>query len=159
VSGESRQEGWRGRCDGAALSVIHRLRDLLRYAQDQIPAQEVPLRGDYFYVCADNGVFSAYDAKTGRMVYQERLPRSFSASPVAGDGKVFMSSEDGDVYVVKVGAKFERLATNPMGEPLMATPAISGGMIIMRGLRSVYAVTQSKSERTPQNASERKAAN
>jgi outer membrane protein assembly factor BamB len=115
--------------------------------------------GDNFYVCADNGVFSAYNAKTGELIYQERLPSSFSASPVAGDGKLFMPSEDGDVYVVKAGAKFERLATNPMGEPLMATPAIVDGMIIIRGRHHLFAIAQSKSNQTPQNVSKRKAAN
>jgi outer membrane protein assembly factor BamB len=115
--------------------------------------------GDNFYVCADNGVFSAYNAKTGELIYQERLPSSFSASPVAGDGKLFMPSEDGEVYVVKAGAKFERLATNPMGEPLMATPAIVDGMIIIRGRHHLFAIAQSKSNQTPQNVSKRKAAN
>ena len=99
--------------------------------------------GDYFYVCSDNGVFSAYHAKTGEMIYQERLPSSFSASPVAGDGKLFAPSEDGDVYVVKAGTKFELLATNPMGEALMATPAIVGEIILLRGQRHLFAIAQS----------------
>jgi outer membrane protein assembly factor BamB len=103
--------------------------------------------GDYFYACADNGVFSAYHAKTGEVIYQERLPSSFSASPVAGDGKLFAPSEDGDVYVVKAGTKFELLATNPMGEALMATPAIVGEMILLRGQRHLFAITQSAAQR------------
>jgi outer membrane protein assembly factor BamB len=98
--------------------------------------------GEYLYVCADNGVFSAYQAKTGELIYQERLPSSFSASPVAGDGKLFLSSEDGDVFVIKAGAKFERLAINPMGEALMGTPAISDGVILLRGQHHLFAVTQ-----------------
>lgn len=96
--------------------------------------------GDLFYTCADNGVLSAYNAKTGERVYQERLPSSFSASPVAADGKLYLASEDGDVFVVKAGPKFELLATNPMGKALMATPAISGGMLILRAEDHVYAV-------------------
>jgi len=104
--------------------------------------------GDYFYVCADNGVFSAYHAKTGDLIYQERLPSSFSASPVAGDGKLFMPSEDGDVYVVKAGAKFERLGSNAMGEALMATPAISDGTLIVRGQRHLFAIAQTSSQRS-----------
>lgn len=85
---------------------------------------------------------SAFDAKTGALIYQERLPSSFSASPVAGDGKLYMPSEDGEVFVVKAGAKFERLAANPMGEPLMATPAIAEGMILLRGRHHLFAVTK-----------------
>jgi outer membrane protein assembly factor BamB len=100
--------------------------------------------GDYMYACADNGVLSAFNAKTGEAVYQERLPSSFSASPVAGDGKLFLSSEDGEVFVIKAGAKFERLSTNPMGEALMATPAIVDGLIILRGQHHLFAVSQTK---------------
>lgn len=115
--------------------------------------------GDYFYVCADNGVFSAYHAKTGELIYQERLPSSFSASPVAGDGKLFMPSEDGDVYVVKAGAKFERLGANAMGEALMATPAISGGTLIVRGQHHLFAIAQTKSNPASQSVSTLKTAN
>ncbi|HYP54367.1 MAG TPA: PQQ-binding-like beta-propeller repeat protein [Pyrinomonadaceae bacterium] len=96
--------------------------------------------GDILYAVADLGVLSAFDAKTGRLIYQERLPTSFSASPVAADGKLYLSSEDGDVYVVRAGPKYELLATNPMGEPLMATPALVEGTLILRSKGHVYAV-------------------
>jgi hypothetical protein len=98
--------------------------------------------GDLFYTCADNGVFSAYNAKTGELVYQERIPSSFSASPIAADGKLYLASQDGDVYVVKAGPKFELLATNPMNEPLMATPAISGNNLIIRSEHYIYSVQE-----------------
>jgi outer membrane protein assembly factor BamB len=96
--------------------------------------------GDMFYVCADNGVLTAYDAKAGTMIYQQRLPSSFSASPVAADGKLYLSSEDGDVFVVRAGPKYELLATNVMGQPLMATPAISDGLLILRTKDFIFAV-------------------
>jgi outer membrane protein assembly factor BamB len=98
--------------------------------------------GDLLYTCADNGVVAAYDAKTGERLYQERLPSSFSASPVAADGKLYFSSEDGEVFVVRAGPKFELLATNSMGEPLMATPALSGKTIILRSQSYVYAIAE-----------------
>jgi outer membrane protein assembly factor BamB len=88
-------------------------------------------------------VLTAYNVRTGERVYQERLGGtrgSFSASPVAADGKIYLTSEDGDVFVVKAGAAYELLAKNPMGEVLMATPAISGGVIIFRGLKDVFAI-------------------
>jgi len=59
---------------------------------------------------------------------------------VAADGKIYLSSEDGEIAVVKAGAKYELLATNQMGEVLMATPAISDGMIFVRGQHSVFAI-------------------
>ncbi len=107
--------------------------------------------GDFLYMVSDGGVLSAFEAKTGRLVYQERLPSSFSASPVAADGKLYLSSEDGDVFVVRAGPKFELLATNPVGEPLMSTPAITDGMLILRAHKHVYAVA----ERAPQTKAAR----
>jgi hypothetical protein len=99
--------------------------------------------GDYFYTCSNNGVITAYNAKTGERVYQERIAGkggAFTASPVAADDKLYFSSEDGEVFVVRAGAKHELLATNPMGEPLMATPAISDGMVIVRGQHHLFGI-------------------
>jgi len=100
--------------------------------------------GDLFYVLADNGVLSSYVAKTGELVYQQRLPSSFSASPVAADGKLYLASEDGDVFVVKAGRQYELLSRNVMGQPLMATPALSDGMLIVRGQNAIYALGERK---------------
>lgn len=100
--------------------------------------------GDIFYVVADNGVLSAYQAKTGELIYQQRLPSSFSASPIAADGKLFLSSEDGEIFVVAAGPKYELLATNPMGKAVMATPAISDGLLIVRTEGFVYAIGEGK---------------
>jgi outer membrane protein assembly factor BamB len=99
--------------------------------------------GDYLYTCANHGVMACYNAKTGERIYQQRIADkggSFSASPVAADGKVYLSSEDGEIFVVKAGPKHELLATNPMGEVLMATPAISDGMIFVRGQHNLFAI-------------------
>ncbi|HET6977121.1 MAG TPA: PQQ-binding-like beta-propeller repeat protein [Pyrinomonadaceae bacterium] len=103
--------------------------------------------GDLFYVLADNGVLSCYEAKTGAVIYQQRLPTSFSASPVAADGKLYLASEDGDVFVVKAGRQYELVAKNMMGQPLMATPALSQGMLIVRGENAVYALGEHKNAR------------
>ena len=102
--------------------------------------------GAEFYVLADNGVLSAYDAKTGENIYQQRLPTSFSASPVAADGKLYLSSEDGDVFVVRAGRQYELLSRNTMGQPLMATPALSDGMLIIRGENTLYAFGEHKTK-------------
>jgi outer membrane protein assembly factor BamB len=97
---------------------------------------------DYLYICNDSGVMSAWSIATGELIYKERLPGSFSASPMAGDGKIYLAGEDGELFGVKAGTKFEPLVTNPMGESLMATPAISGGMMIVRGRHHVFAIAE-----------------
>lgn len=110
------------------------------------PSITTPLvYGEYLYTCASNGVVAAYDAATGARVYQHRLGNGtgFSASPIAADGKLYFASEDGDVYVVKAGSKFDLLATNRVGEVIMATPAITRGMVIVRTRAHVYAFGRS----------------
>ena len=87
------------------------------------------------YNCRDNGVLGVYERRTGRRHYQQRIGSGgsgFTASPVAADGKVYFSSEDGSIYVVKAGPAFEVLAENPMGETLMAIPALSEGVMYVR---------------------------
>jgi outer membrane protein assembly factor BamB len=99
--------------------------------------------GDYLYVCNDNGVLTVYNARSGAQVYQNRIGTTnstFSASPIASGGRLYLSSEDGEVFVLRAGPKYELLSVNRMGEPLMATPAASDGIIIMRGQRHVFAV-------------------
>jgi outer membrane protein assembly factor BamB len=99
--------------------------------------------GQELYVLADNGVLAAYDVTTGARHYQQRLdetPLGFSASPIAVGGYVYMASEDGDVFVVKAGKTFELVARNDMNEALMATPAVAGGMLIIRGRSHVFAI-------------------
>ena len=97
----------------------------------------------FLYVLANNGCFDAYDLKTGTEIYRQRLPlvgSGFSASPVAADGKIYLSNEDGDMLVVRAGSKFEHIATNSIGELLMATPALSEGVMFVRGASSVFAI-------------------
>jgi outer membrane protein assembly factor BamB len=93
------------------------------------------LYGDHLYVCRDNGTLSVFEARTGTRAYQERLGdgrTGFTASAVAADGKLYYSSEEGDVHVVKAGPQFEVLGTNKLGEVTMATPALAGGTIYYR---------------------------
>jgi outer membrane protein assembly factor BamB len=100
--------------------------------------------GDYLYNCRWNGILVCYEAKTGKKVYEERLGTgrsAFTASPVVADGKIYLASEDGDVYVVQVGPAFKLLATNSMGEVCMATPAISEGILLIRTQGHVVAVS------------------
>jgi outer membrane protein assembly factor BamB len=94
------------------------------------------------YALTDNGILSAYEPATGERLYQQRVAggTGFSASPVAANGRLYLASEDGDVHVVKAGRMYELLSSNRMGEPLMATPAISGNTIFVRTLTSLVAV-------------------
>ena len=95
------------------------------------------------YVLANNGLFDAYNLRTGEEVYRQRLPligSGFSASPVAADGKIYLANEDGEMLVIAAGQKFSHLATNSMGELLMATPALSEGVMYVRSSTSLFAI-------------------
>jgi outer membrane protein assembly factor BamB len=95
------------------------------------------------YVLANNGVFDAYDLASGKEIYRARVEPTgsgFSASPVAADGYIYLSGEDGDMFVIAAGPEFKSVAINPMGELLMATPALSNGVMYVRSSNSLFAV-------------------
>lgn len=98
--------------------------------------------GDVLYLPNDNGIISAFDAKSGELKYKERLPEAgtFSASVVATKDKLFFANEDGDVFVIKTGDKYELFARNSMGEVCMATPAISDGQLFIRARDQLFCI-------------------
>ncbi len=95
------------------------------------------------YTNANNGRLTAYDAITGEMIYRSRIAgvgSSYVASPVAADGRLFFSTEDGTVHVVRAGPEYELLASNELNEVIWATPAISDGTLIVRTLGHVWGI-------------------
>jgi outer membrane protein assembly factor BamB len=102
--------------------------------------------GEHLYLLRDNGVLAVYQRETGERLYRRRLGpggSGFSASPVAADGKIYLTSEDGDVYVVRAGKEFDLLSRNDMGEVCMATPAISEGTLFFRTRSHLIAISES----------------
>jgi len=101
------------------------------------------LYGDYLYLTTDRGILTCLDAKTGEVKYEGGripIPATFTASPVAFEGKILMTSEDGDTFIVKAGPKHEVLGTNSVGEPVYASPAIADGRIFIRGEKNLYCI-------------------
>ena len=95
------------------------------------------------YVLGNNGVFDAYELETGQEIYRQRLEHlgsGFSASPVAADGRLYLTNEDGEILVVAAGREFRHIVTNAMGELLMATPALSDGVMYVRSSNSLFAI-------------------
>jgi len=98
------------------------------------------LVGDDLYIVNDNGIASALDAKTGAVHWQQRLGGTFSASPVFADGHLYFTSEDGETTVVAPGRQFQKLTVNRIDEPTLASLAISGGSIFIRGESHLYRI-------------------
>jgi outer membrane protein assembly factor BamB len=102
--------------------------------------------GDYLYNLRMNGNLSCFNARTGELIYKERIPEAMgiSASGVASNGKLYYSLEQGDVVVIKAGPQFELLSRNPMDDLMMASPAISEEMIFFRTQHYLVAVGDSQ---------------
>lgn len=101
------------------------------------------LYGDYVYLMTDSGLMTCLDAKTGKMEYEgARVPKptKFLASPVAYEGKILLTSEEGETFILKAGPKHEVLRSNALGEPVYASPAIANGNIFIRGEKNLYAI-------------------
>jgi outer membrane protein assembly factor BamB len=95
------------------------------------------------YGCADVGLLTCFDAKTGDVRYSERLSTNsegYTASPVSDGRHLYFTSELGNVFVVPATDKFSVLATNKLDETCLATPAISAGSIFFRTRGKVIAV-------------------
>ena len=101
------------------------------------------LYGDYLYLTTDRGILTCIDAKTGEVKYEGGripIPATFTASPVAFENKILMTSEDGDTFIIKAGPKHEILGTSSVGEPVYASPAIADGRIFIRGEKNLYCI-------------------
>lgn len=91
------------------------------------------------YICRENGNLACIDAKSGEQIYLETTHRHrHRASPVLADGKLYLSSRDGMISVVRSGRKFELLSQNQLDE-IASSPAIANGKIYFRTAKTLYA--------------------
>jgi outer membrane protein assembly factor BamB len=101
------------------------------------------LAGGLGYFCMDNGVLTVYQISDGERVYQQRLgggSTGFTSSPVAAGDHVYLTSEEGHTYVLAAGREYKLLGENELGETVMATPAISDGVLYIRGRKQLFAI-------------------
>ena len=99
------------------------------------------VRGKLLYICNDNGRLAVRDAMTGDLIYRQRVgtgSRTYSASVVAAGGHIYFVSERGEVTVIEEGNAFRKVASNDVGEVVMATPAISGDRLLIRTVGNLY---------------------
>ncbi len=96
--------------------------------------------GDYLYNMQISGQLTCFNALTGEVMYKKEIGKAFSASGVAGGGKLYFPAETGEVLVIEAGPEYKLLAENTMDDVCMATPAIASGMIIFRTQHSVVAI-------------------
>jgi outer membrane protein assembly factor BamB len=102
------------------------------------------LSGDYLFYVNDHGKAGCVVAKTGKPVWSERLPGQVSASPVLVNGKIYVVSEKGDVFVFAAAAKYKRLAKNELGEGVLASPAVADNRLFIRGQKHLFCIGKPK---------------
>jgi outer membrane protein assembly factor BamB len=95
------------------------------------------------YSLTDSGMLVCIDGKTGKEVYRERLSGPCNSSPIASEGRIYVSNNGGETFVVKAGKKFELLGTNSLGERITASPAVSGNRLYYRTDSHVYCIGDS----------------
>jgi outer membrane protein assembly factor BamB len=113
-------------------------------------AWRVPTGGPYvsslvhyqgvIYMSTDNGILSAFDASNGERLWQERVGGTFSASPIAGDGKVYFVSEGGETIVIKAARTFSIVSRNKLDGHFVASPAAASGRVFLRADDRIFAV-------------------
>jgi outer membrane protein assembly factor BamB len=99
--------------------------------------------GDYAYILTDAGLLTCVDIRTGEVKYEgvrPPKPARFSSSPIAFDGKILISDEQGDTYVIAAGPKYELLRTNSLDEPINASPAAANGRLFIRTATRLYSI-------------------
>ena len=76
------------------------------------------------------------------MIWKERLPGNFSASPIAASGRLYCPGESGETFVLSAGRVFRLLATNDLGERILASPAVSGNALFLRTEQALYRIEE-----------------
>lgn len=96
--------------------------------------------GDKFFVVTDGGVGSLLEARTGKVLWSERLGRQHDASPLVINGLIYATSTDGRTFVLKPGDECEVVAKNDLGEECRATPAVSDGQLFVRSAKHLWCI-------------------
>lgn len=90
------------------------------------------------YVTSDDGILTVVETKSGEQVYRKRIGGNYSASPILVNQRIYLTSEDGTVSVIRPGREYELLAENKLGEKTLATPAVAGDSLIIRTEKALY---------------------
>ncbi len=134
---------WRQSAIHAIRLAGHGLPPELAWISEKPGPQEPSLlyyRG-LLYALMDNGVLVCFDGKTGQEFYRQRLGGACNSSPIASDGRIYLSSTEGTTFVVKAGREFELLRANSLGERITASPAVSGNKLFYRTDSHVYCIS------------------
>ena len=95
----------------------------------------------HLYGVTDKGVVHCYDARTGEVVWRERIEGKHSSSPIYAAGKIyFLEEATGASIVIEAGSKFKQIARNTLGEKCKASMAAAQGNLFIRSERHLYCI-------------------
>ncbi len=97
---------------------------------------------DLIYMVSDDGIASCLEAKTGKLVWRQRMGGQYSASPTAAEGRIYLFSHEGPATVIAPGRTYKPLAVNRLDEGFMASAAVAGKAIFLRTKTHLYRVEQ-----------------
>ena len=100
------------------------------------------LVGEHLYMVSDNGVASCLEAKTGKILWKQRLEGNFSASPLAAPERIYFLNEKGKTTVLAPGAAFRELASNSIDGRTLASLAVADKAIYLRSLLHLYRIEE-----------------
>ena len=108
-----------------------------------VPKKPSPILADgLLYLIDDKGIASCLEAETGKEVWAGRIGGNFSASPILVDDRIYLFDEDGVGTVIATGRSFKQLAQSELDAGCMATPAVSGDLLLVRTKKALYAIRE-----------------
>ena len=118
----------------------------------------VVLVGDELYAVNDAGIASCFDAKTGKVHWQERIEGNYSASPLSAEGRIYFQNETGTGVVIKASREFTKLATNKLDERTFASYAVADNSFFIRTERHLYRIADAArvGDRRPETGDRRR---
>ncbi|MCA9043191.1 MAG: PQQ-binding-like beta-propeller repeat protein [Planctomycetaceae bacterium] len=101
---------------------------------------------DLLYLVNREGIATCLDAKTGELVWRNRLPGRYSASPIYTNDRIYYFNEDAEAQVIRPGREFKVIQANALSpQPVLASPAVDGNSLIVRTETALYRIEQGKS--------------
>jgi outer membrane protein assembly factor BamB len=115
-----------------------------RYSKSVNSIPSPVVAGEYLYLVKNGGIMTCLKARTGELVWQERLPGrgDYYASPIAADGKIYALSEEGIMTVIRAKPSYDLISVNPLTERCLASPAISDGQIFIRSDNHLFCIAR-----------------
>jgi len=95
---------------------------------------------DRVYTVSDQGIAQCLDAKSGTQLWKERIPGDYKASPIAADGRIYFLNKSGLCTVIAAGDTFQKVSENQLDDETLASPAVAGGVLYIRGREHLYAI-------------------